>query len=139
MKKCICLLVFLLTGAAANAGAEQFRCLTSVGTKKTINLQFNFASSKPDEAFVIYGSGDKRIPLKLASSVVLDNAEATDRPLPFEDTWVEQVLNPGKYVFEHQGAVINAFRYINHRGIVYEFEDNLEVNGNSIGRKKCAW
>lgn len=131
----IALLGFFLAGPVI-ADPNDFRCLKSVGLKKTLRLQFTFPADSGDVGSVTYENGSGPISVKRLKEKELRRVPG-GRPSEFEIDWTEITPdgNGGRYVFISQGAIIDNFRYIRKDGKVFRFEEDVEASGDN----GCTW
>lgn len=127
--------IFLCRPAAADE--NDFRCLTSVGLKNPVRLQFTFRADKEDLGYVTYQRGSGRIQVKKISEKELRRVSGS-RPSEFEMTWQEIMPDGfgGRYIMVVQGARIYDFSYIGKKSSkAMKFEEDLEA----FTDKGCDW
>ncbi|MGD9949850.1 MAG: hypothetical protein AB7U29_15420 [Desulfobulbus sp.] len=136
MNKLIGILSVLLAASSAMADQNDFRCLKSVGLKKSLKIQFIFLSDKDDAGYVIYQGGSAPIPVERLEEKEL-NRPPGGRPSEFEIQWRETISGGtgGTYVFVSQGAHIDNFRYIRNDGKIFRFVEDIEASTDN----GCEW
>jgi len=129
------LLGFFLVGSAI-ADPNDFRCLKSVGLKKTLRLQFTFPADSGDVGSVTYENGSGPISVRRVKEKELRRVPG-GMPSQFEIGWTEITPdgNGGTYVFISQGAIIDNFRYMRKDGKVFRFEEDVDASGDN----GCTW
>ena len=124
------------------AEKNNFSCLTSSDTEKSINLQFNFSTKKHYFDSVRYEHQKKSIKLKLLEDFTADSPKG--RPWYHEWKYIELPQNKksGRYsmtisggsVF-YDGLVLSYFTYKRYDGKVFNFEESKEA----ITDNGCNW
>lgn len=136
MSKLAWMMIGVLLAAPVLADQNDFRCLKSIGLKKPLRVQVEFAAEKDRAAYVTYENGSGRIPVKQVSEKETRRVPG-GRPSEFAVQWQE--ITPegagGKYVFSIQGAIMDDFRYIRKDGKVFKFEDDPDAYGD----ERCNW
>lgn len=127
---------FIDTGRAIS-GEDEFRCLTSVGVKNPLKLQFDFPSGKQELGYVTYQNGSGKIPVK-NTSVKETRKVPGGRPSELTAEWQE--VGPdssgGKYIIVSQGARIYEFKYIRKKdGKIFRFEEDMDASSEN----GCNW
>jgi hypothetical protein len=131
------LLFVVLLCKPATADDTDFRCLKSVGLKKSVRLQFTFRADKDNLGYVNYQHGTGRIQVRKTGEREVQRGLG-DRPGEFETTWEEVTIgaSSGNYIMVSQGARLYNFRYIRKKdGKQLKFEEDLEA----FTDKGCEW
>lgn len=137
MKRHLAVLLLLIVAAPAVwADQDNVRCLRSIGVQPLLRIQFGLDSTNDSSGHVLYQGRQGAIPLKLLKVTELRRG-AGGRPSEFETQWMEATAPrlSGRYVYTHEGAMIDDFHYIRNDGRIVQFVDDSDA----LEAGRCSW